>query len=85
MEAKNKCKFPNRIRNFLAGRSIETVANQLEISRQMMNNYASGARMPPRLRVREILRVLGEPWGRTLERSEVWPELLEDGAKINDF
>jgi hypothetical protein len=63
----------NNISTLLAGRRVVEVAKSIGISRQMMNYYIKGLKKPHKLRMETVLLVLGEPWGRILDESEVWP------------
>lgn len=63
----------NNIRGFLAGRNTLEIADELGVSRQSVNYWAAGRSKVHPLRRIDFLRILGKPWGRILDESEVWP------------
>jgi hypothetical protein len=67
---------PNNIRNFIAGRRIYDVAYELGLTTQSLNYYMQGAIKPHPLRMHQFLTVLGKPFGRVLDESEVWYVVL---------
>jgi predicted transcriptional regulator len=63
----------NKINDFLAGRRLEDIANELGVSRQAVLYYTYGRYKPHKAHRVDFLRILGEPWGRVLSEQEVWP------------
>jgi predicted transcriptional regulator len=63
----------NNIKDFLAGRRLEDIAQELGVSRQAILYYIQGKYKAHSLRRIDFLRILGSPWGRILDEMEVWP------------
>lgn len=63
----------NKVRDFLAGRTLAEIAKEMSVSRQTAVYWAGGKRKPHPLRMVEFLTLLGKPWGRILSTKEVWP------------
>ena len=70
-------KYPNLIMSFLVGRTQTDLAKSLNITKACFNSWTKGIRFPNKYIMPELLKLLGEPWGRTLELKEVWPTMEE--------
>jgi len=67
-------RYPNKIKDLLFDRSQAQFANEMGVSRQLMNTWIQGKYKPRKFAMAVFLKVLGEPCGRVLEEKEVWPE-----------
>lgn len=67
-------KYPNKISVLLAGRSQQEMSVAIGVTKGSVSHWVKGRVYPNRWIMPQVLAYLGEPWGRVLEESEVWPE-----------